>query len=67
MGLLAKSVRFEGMEQTNPSQPSRWEGHVSLLSISEKLTVRADLRYFHTNDQPSFVRLYGGVVFHFPR
>lgn len=36
-------------------------------AISEKLTVRADLRYFHTNDQPSFVRLYGGVVFHFPR
>ncbi len=38
MGLLAKSVRFEGMEQTNVGQPSRWEGRASLLSVSGKLT-----------------------------
>jgi opacity protein-like surface antigen len=37
------------------------------VPINEKLAARADLRYFHTNDQPSFVRLYGGVVFSFPR
>jgi OOP family OmpA-OmpF porin len=37
------------------------------VPVTEKLTVRGDLRYFHTNDQPSFVRLYGGVVFSFPR
>jgi opacity protein-like surface antigen len=35
--------------------------------LSERFGVRGDLRYFHTNDQASFVRLYGGVVFKFPR
>jgi hypothetical protein len=39
MGMLGKSVRFEGMEQTNPSQPSQWKGRVSMLSVSLGLTV----------------------------
>jgi opacity protein-like surface antigen len=35
--------------------------------INPRLTVRGDLRHFHTNDQPAFWRVYGGVVFKFPR
>jgi OOP family OmpA-OmpF porin len=35
--------------------------------ITPRLTVRGDLRHFHTNDQPGFWRLYGGVMFQFPR
>ncbi len=35
--------------------------------LTDKLAVRGDLRYFHTNDQPAYWRLYGGVVFKFPR
>jgi opacity protein-like surface antigen len=31
--------------------------------LNPRLTVRGDLRYFHLNDQPSFWRFYGGVVF----
>jgi len=35
--------------------------------VNDRVTVRGDLRHFHTNDQPAFWRLYGGVVFGFPR
>jgi OOP family OmpA-OmpF porin len=35
--------------------------------LSHRLTVRGDLRYFHPNDQPSFVRLYAGVVLKLPK
>ncbi len=35
--------------------------------LSERLTVRGDLRYFHLNKGPAYWRLYGGVVFKFPR
>lgn len=37
------------------------------VPVNDRVTVRGDLRHFHTNDQPAFWRLYGGVVFAFPR
>jgi OOP family OmpA-OmpF porin len=37
------------------------------VPVNDRITVRGDLRHFHTNDQPAFWRLYGGVVFSFPR
>jgi opacity protein-like surface antigen len=36
-------------------------------AVNDRWTVRGDLRHFHVNDQEGTWRVYGGVVFSFPR
>lgn len=68
LGIGRTSYDFDDLPDFSDTELAFNLGGGVKKAINDKLSWRADLRYFNVNDDnPNFWRVYGGVIFHFRR